>query len=64
MTPVGTYDTSLAAELARLPLELAGIRTMVVGVEAGMQGGTAGIHLLVPFEYQEAARALLAQQDR
>jgi hypothetical protein len=59
MIAIRSYATSLAAELARLPLEEAGIPNTVVGVDASMQGGLGGVQLLVPEEYAKAALALL-----
>ena len=48
MRTIRAYTTQLAAELARLPLEHAGIPTMIVGIDVGMEGGAAGVQLLVP----------------
>lgn len=59
MKPIKSYPTKLAAELARLPLESAGIPSTVVGIEVGMEGGMAGVQLLVPDDYTTAALALL-----
>ena len=59
MTVIRTYTTSLAAELAKLALEGADIPAMVLGVDVGMEGGGAGVQLLVADEYAEAALAVL-----
>jgi hypothetical protein len=59
MRTIRTYTTNFAAELATLPLERAGIPSMVVGIDVGMEGGAAGVQLLVPDECTEAALALL-----
>jgi hypothetical protein len=58
---IRTYPTRLAAELARLPLEGAGVPAAVVGIEVGMEGGATGVQLLVPKAFTEAALALLDQ---
>jgi hypothetical protein len=59
MITIRTYTTKLEAEVARLPLEGAGIPSTVVGIDVGMEGGAAGVQLLVPEECAEAALALL-----
>ena len=59
MRAIRAYTTQLAAELARLPLEHAGIPTMIVGIDVGMVGGAAGVQLLVPEDCTEAALKLL-----
>jgi hypothetical protein len=59
MRAIRTYTTNLEAELARLPLERAGIPSMVVGIDLGMEGGAGGVQLLVAEECTEAALTLL-----
>lgn len=61
MKSVGTYPTRLDADLARIALEAADIPALVVGIGVGMEGGTAGVHLLVPDEHVEAALKVLAE---
>jgi hypothetical protein len=59
MRTIKTYTTKLEAELARLPLERAGIPSMIVGIDAGMEGGAAGVQLLVPEDCTKEALTLL-----
>jgi hypothetical protein len=42
-------------------LEAAGVPAVVVGVGVAMEGGAAGVQLLVPDEHVEAALKILAQ---
>jgi hypothetical protein len=63
MRTIRTYATKLDAEVARIPLERAGIPSMVVGIDVGMEGGAAGVQLLVPEERTKAALALLDEAD-
>jgi enoyl-CoA hydratase/carnithine racemase len=59
MKVIKNYATRIDAELAKLKLDAAGIFSTVVGVELFMEGGAAGVQLLVPDEFVEAAvRAL------
>jgi hypothetical protein len=44
---IKTYPTRVEADLARLALEAAGVPAVVVGIGAGMEGGIAGVQLLV-----------------
>ncbi|TBR39386.1 MULTISPECIES: hypothetical protein [Dyella] len=59
MKVIRTYATRLAAEVARLALDGAGIPALVVGVDIGMEGGGAGVQLLVPEALADDARLLL-----
>ena len=59
MKAVKTYSTRLEADLAKIALEGASVPSVVVGVGAAMEGGAAGVQLLVPDEYVEAALAIL-----
>ena len=59
MKTIKTYSTTVEADLARLALEAAGIPSTVVGISAGMEGGAAGVQLLVPDDRAEAALTLL-----
>jgi hypothetical protein len=54
-----TYPTSVEADLARIALDAAGIPSVVVGISVGMEGGGAGVQLLVPDDRVEVALALL-----
>ena len=60
MKAVSSYATRLEADLARLALEHAAIPAVVVGIGVGMEGGPAGVHLLVPDDRLEEATKLLA----
>jgi hypothetical protein len=55
MKPIKTYPTRVEADLARIALDAAGIPSVVVGIGVGMEGGAAGVQLLV-----EDGRAELA----
>jgi Putative prokaryotic signal transducing protein len=59
MKIVKSYPTNLEADLARIALEAAGISSVVVGIGVGMEGGEAGVQLLVPDDRVEAALAVL-----
>jgi len=56
---VKTYSTRVEADLARIALEAAGVTSVVVGVDAAFEGGAAGVQLLVPDEYVDAALKVL-----
>lgn len=60
MKAVSTYSNRLEADLAKLALEGAGIPSVVVGIGVGMEGGPAGVRLLVPEGSLDEARILLA----
>ena len=62
MKTVGTYATRLEADLAKLALDRAGIPSVVIGIGVGMEGGAAGVQLLVPSERFDEALKLLAGQ--
>ena len=59
MKAIKTYPTSVEADLARIALDAADIPSVVVGVSLGMEGGGAGVQLLVPDDRVEAAMTLL-----
>jgi hypothetical protein len=59
MRTIKTYPTSIEADLARIALEAAGIPAVVVGVSLGMEGGGAGVQLLVPEDHAEEALRVL-----
>jgi len=59
MKTIKSYSTSVEADLARLALEAAGIPSTVVGISTGMEGGVAGVQLLVPDDRVEAALFVL-----
>ena len=59
MKTIKTYSTRIEADLAKIALEAAGVPAVVVGVGLGMEGGVAGVRLLVPDERFEAALLVL-----
>jgi hypothetical protein len=59
MKTIKTYPTNIEAALARIALDAAGIPAVVVGVGFGMEGGGAGVQLLVPDDRVEAALTVL-----
>lgn len=59
MKLIKSYPTTIEADLARIALEAAGIPAVVVGISAGMEGGLAGVQLLVPDDRVQAALSLL-----
>jgi hypothetical protein len=62
MTHIKTYGTRPEADLAAILLRAEGITSAVVGVGLAMEGGAAGVRLLVPDDQAAAARELLAGQ--
>jgi hypothetical protein len=62
MKIIKSYPTTVEVDLARIALEAAGIPSTVVGISAGMEGGLAGVQLLVPDDRVEAAQSLLKDQ--
>lgn len=59
MKAVKSYPTRLDADLARIALEAAGVPSVVVGTGVDLEGGAAGVQLLVPEEWVEAALKVL-----
>lgn len=62
MQVIRTYATRPEAELDRLELEAAEIPGVVVGVDAAMEGGIAGVRLLVPDDVVERALEILERR--
>jgi len=60
MKTIKTYPTSVEAELARIALNAADIPAIVVGISVGMEGGGAGVQLLVPDGRVEEALTVLS----
>ena len=60
MKTIRTYPTSVEAELARIALNAADIPAVVVGISVGMEGGGAGVQLLVPDGRVEEALTVLS----
>jgi hypothetical protein len=59
MKTVKTYSTRVDAEVAKIALAAADVPAVVVGVGTELEGGTAGVQLLVPDESVEAALKIL-----
>jgi hypothetical protein len=59
MKIIKSYPTRVEADLARIALEAADVPSVVVGLGVGMEGGTAGVQLLVPDDQVEAALNVL-----
>jgi hypothetical protein len=62
MKSIKSYPTRVEADLARIALEAHGIPAVVTGIGVGMEGGAAGVQLLVPDESVEAALKVLGDQ--
>jgi len=61
MTLLQSYPTRVEADLDRIALEAEGIPCVVVGVGITMEGGIAGVRLLVPSDKLEQAKSVLAR---
>jgi len=59
MKVIKTYSARLDADLAKIALDAAGVPSVIVGVGVSMEGGAAGVQLLVPDEYVETALKVL-----
>jgi hypothetical protein len=59
MKSIKSYSTTVEADIARMALEAAGVPSVVVGIGVGMEGGTAGVQLLVPDDRIEEALTVL-----
>jgi len=59
MKSIKSYPTTVEADIARMALEAAGVPSLVVGIGVGMEGGTAGVQLLVPDDRIEEALTVL-----
>jgi hypothetical protein len=59
MIAIKTYSMQFEADLARITLEGAGIPAVVVGLGVNMDGGVAGVRLLVPDDRVEEALRVL-----
>jgi hypothetical protein len=56
---VKDYSTRIEADIPGIALDVAGIASLVVGVGAGMEGGTAGVKLLVDDDLFDRAKKVL-----
>jgi len=59
MKAIKPYSTRVEADVARLMLDAVGVPSVVVGVGAGMEGGTGGVQLLVEEDRVERALKVL-----
>jgi len=59
MKTIKTYPTKVEADLARIALDTAGVTSVVVGIGVGMEGGAAGVQLLVDDDRVELALKVL-----
>jgi hypothetical protein len=59
MKTVKTYSTRVDAEVARIALAGAGVASVVVGLGTDLEGGSAGVQLLVADENVDAALKVL-----
>ncbi len=59
MKIIKSYPTRLEADLARIALEAADVPSVVAGIGVGMEGGAAGVQLLVPDDRVDAALQVL-----
>jgi hypothetical protein len=59
MKSIKSYPTTVEADIARMSLEAAGVPSVVVGIGVGMEGGAAGVQLLVPEDRIEEALTVL-----
>jgi Putative prokaryotic signal transducing protein len=64
MKTVKTFSTELEANLAKIELEAAGVSSIVVGIGVAMEGGSAGVHVLVPDHFVEAALKVLDERAK
>jgi hypothetical protein len=62
MKIIKTYPSRVEADLARIELDASGIPSVVLGIGLGMEGGAAGVRLLV--EDERVAEALKVLGDR
>lgn len=59
MQTLKTYPTRAEADLDKIELDAAEIPCVVVGIDAAMEGGIAGVRLLVPEDQVERALEIL-----
>ena len=59
MITVKTYATRTEAEIAKIALDAAGVPSIIIGVDVGMEGGIAGVKLQVPDDYVASATEIL-----
>ncbi|MGY0557317.1 MULTISPECIES: hypothetical protein [unclassified Lysobacter] len=59
MRTIKTYPTRLEADLAKIALATFGIPAIVAGIGVSLEGGSAGMKLLVPDDCVGAAMTVL-----
>ncbi len=59
MRAIKTYPTRLEADVAKIALDAADIPSVIVGLGVVMEGGVAGVRLLVPDDHADAALTVL-----
>jgi hypothetical protein len=59
MQSIKSYPTTVEADIARMALGAADIPAVVVGIGVGLEGGAAGVRLLVPEDRMEEALRVL-----
>jgi hypothetical protein len=59
MKTLKTYSTRIDADVAKIALNAAGVHSIVVGVGTELEGGAAGVQLLVADEDVAAALRVL-----
>jgi hypothetical protein len=62
MRVLNSYPTRVEADLDRIALEADGIPCLIHGVGLTMEGGIAGVQLLVPEELLERAKQILRRE--
>ncbi len=61
MKSIKTYPSRIEADLAKIALDAAEVPSVVVGIGVGMEGGMAGVQLLVPEDQVEVALRILQE---
>jgi hypothetical protein len=61
MITIKTYSTNVEAEVARIALDAAGVFSVVIGIGAGLAGGTGGVQLLVEDDRVDQALRVLGK---
>ena len=59
MKAIKTCPTRLEADVAKIALDAADIPSVIVGIGVVMEGGVAGVQLLVPDDHVDAALTVL-----
>jgi hypothetical protein len=59
MKAVKRYSERIEADLAKVAPDAAGVPSAVVGIGAAVEGGAAGVQLLVSDDYVEGALTIL-----